>query len=48
MVVKPDREILFKESNIGLYYHNTANRDIITVSITKENIEGITDRDCDL
>jgi hypothetical protein len=44
VVMKPDTQIIFKESKRGLYYHDTANRAITMVNTVKENREGITDR----
>jgi hypothetical protein len=43
--VKPDKQIVFKESKSRIYYHDTANRAIAVVNTVKDNREGTTDRD---
>jgi hypothetical protein len=53
IVIKPDRNIVFKENHSGLYYHDTQNRSYFMLTTTKEamvdtvkaNQEGFTDRD---
>jgi hypothetical protein len=51
-VVKPDKHVVFKESESGIYYHDTTNRSFIvlsddkmTVDKVRNNREGFTDRD---
>jgi hypothetical protein len=53
MFIKPDRNIVFKESHSCLHYHDTQNRAYFMLTTTKEamvdtvkaNREGFTDRD---
>jgi hypothetical protein len=51
-VVKPDKHVVFKESDSGLYYHDTADRAFLmlnanaaTIGTIKASREGFTDRD---
>jgi hypothetical protein len=51
-VIKPDKHVVFKESEIGLYYHDTTNRAFImlnanktAIDTIKTNREGFTERD---
>jgi hypothetical protein len=43
IVAKPDKDVVFKQSPAGLYYHDTSNRNtFIMVNTIKENREGFT------
>jgi hypothetical protein len=44
VVVKPDKEEIFKKSKEGLYYHKTADRTVILVNTLKEN-KGFTEHE---
>jgi hypothetical protein len=51
-VIKPDKHVVFKESESGLYYHDTTNRaylvlnaDKMALDTVRNNREGFTDRD---
>jgi hypothetical protein len=51
-VIKPDKHVVFKESDSGLYYHDTADRAFLmlnaaeaTIGTIKATREGFTDRD---
>jgi hypothetical protein len=51
-VIKPDKHVVFKEIESGLYYHDTTNRaflvlntDKTALETVKNNREGFTDRD---
>jgi hypothetical protein len=37
VVTKPDKDVLFKQSQAGLYYHSTGDRAFVTVNTIKEN-----------
>jgi hypothetical protein len=50
-VIKPDKHVVFKESESGLYYHDTTNRaflilnaDKTSIDTIKTNREGFTER----
>ena len=43
-VHKPNKVVAFKESNNGLFYHDTTNRDIVMVTTVEENMEKYSDR----
>jgi hypothetical protein len=45
VLVKPDKDIVFKQSPAGLYYHDTGNRAFVMVNTIKENREGLTCRE---
>jgi hypothetical protein len=51
-VIKPDKHVVFKESESGLYYHDTTNRAVLMLNADKTelntiktNREGFTERD---
>jgi hypothetical protein len=43
--MKPEKDVIFKESPTGLYYHDTEDRAFTMVTIVKENREGFTNRE---
>jgi hypothetical protein len=45
VVSKPEKDIIFPASSIGLYYHDTAKRAVVMVTTVKSNREGLTDRE---
>ena len=45
IVHKPEKEVWFKNSSNGLYYHDTRNRQISMVNTVKENTLGMTKRE---
>lgn len=45
VVHKPGKEILFKQSGNGLFYHDFADRAVVLVNMVTENREGFTDRE---
>jgi hypothetical protein len=45
VVVKPDKDVVFKQSPAGMYYHDTGNRAFVMVNTIKENREGFTRRE---
>jgi hypothetical protein len=47
VVVKPNNNVVFKQSPAGLYYHATGNRAFVMVNTIKENREGFTRRKVD-
>ena len=47
VVSTPRHDIIFSESDRGLYYHDTDNRAIVLVNTVQENREGFTDREYD-
>jgi hypothetical protein len=47
IMVQPTKEVIFKQSDSGLYYHDTSDRAIGMVNKVKENREGYTHRQYD-
>jgi predicted Zn-dependent peptidase len=45
--VNPEKDIIFKESAVGVYYHDTQDRAVTMVNTFKDNHEGFTDREFD-
>ena len=45
IVHKPEKEVWFKNSSNGLYYHDTRNRQISLINTVKENTQGMTKRE---
>jgi hypothetical protein len=44
-VSRPEKDIIFAASAIGIYYHETTNRAMVMVTTIKSNREGLTDRE---
>jgi hypothetical protein len=44
-VTKPDKDVVFRQSPAGLYYHDTGDRAFAMVNTIKENHEGFTSRE---
>jgi hypothetical protein len=47
VVIKPTKEVIFHQSQSGLYYHDTENRAVVMVNTVAENREGYTHREYD-
>jgi hypothetical protein len=45
VVSKPEKDVIFAASSIGLYYNNTTNRAMVMVTTVKGNREGFTNRE---
>jgi hypothetical protein len=45
VAVRTNKEVVFKHSESGIYYHTTTNRAVIMVNTVKENREGYTHRE---
>jgi hypothetical protein len=44
-MVKPDKDVVFKQSPTGLYYPDTGDCAFVMVNAIKENREGVTSRE---
>jgi hypothetical protein len=44
-LTKPDKDVVFKQSPAGLYYHDTGDLAFVMVKTIKENHEGFTSRE---
>jgi hypothetical protein len=42
VIIQTDKEVIFKQIILDLYYHNTANRAIVMVNIITYTNEGLT------
>jgi hypothetical protein len=42
VVEQPTKNVIFKQSRSGLYYHDTKDRSVVMVNTVKENREGYT------
>jgi hypothetical protein len=44
IVVQPKKQVVFKQSSSGLYFHDTTNRAVVMVNTVSDNREGYTNR----
>jgi hypothetical protein len=47
VIIQPNKEVIFKQSKSGLYFHDTMNREVVMVNTVKVNREGYTQRQYD-
>ena len=44
--MKPDKEVIFRQSPSWIYFHNTSNRDVILIRTLWDSREGLSQRQC--